>query len=60
MSPTHSFCIFRFYDPTSSMLEFPIQVQIMSQGAKKPPPLILKALASLTTCRGLILGQSLI
>ena len=44
----------------SSMLEFPIQVQIMSQGPKKPPPLILKALASLTTCSGLILGQLLI
>lgn len=60
MSLTHSFYIFRFYDPMSSMLEFPIQVQIMSQGPRKPPPLILKALASLTTCSGLILGQLLI
>ncbi|XP_076293704.1 cilia- and flagella-associated protein 74 [Lasioglossum baleicum] len=43
------------YDPVSSMLEFPVQVQTGSREAEKPPPLILKVLATLTTCRGLIL-----
>ncbi|KAK1124219.1 hypothetical protein K0M31_006594 [Melipona bicolor] len=45
----------RFYEPISNMLEFPIQVQIMSQGSEKPPPLMLKVLATLTTSRGLTL-----
>ncbi|KZC08651.1 hypothetical protein WN55_11236 [Dufourea novaeangliae] len=41
----------RYYDATSSILEFPLHVQILTQKEEKPPPLILKVLASLTTFR---------
>ncbi|XP_078034310.1 cilia- and flagella-associated protein 74 [Augochlora pura] len=44
-----------FYDPVSSMLKFPLQVQMIVHDEDKPPPLILKVLATLTTCHGLIL-----
>lgn len=49
---------FRFYNPLSNILEFPIKVQILSQDLEKPPPLIMKTVASLTPCNGLILGTS--
>ncbi|KOC68528.1 hypothetical protein WH47_06319 [Habropoda laboriosa] len=45
----------RFYDRLSNMLEFPLQVQIISQDQENPPPLILKVLATLTTCHALVL-----
>ncbi|KAG6794591.1 hypothetical protein HZU73_10156 [Apis mellifera caucasica] len=45
----------RFYNPLSNILEFPIKVQILSQDLEKPPPLIMKTVASLTPCNGLIL-----
>ncbi|XP_076182960.1 cilia- and flagella-associated protein 74 [Ptiloglossa arizonensis] len=47
----------RFYDPNSSMLEFPVHVHTVSRDTEKPPPIVLKTLASLTTCRGLVLGR---
>lgn len=52
------FFSFRFYNPLSNILEFPIKVQILSQDLEKPPPLIMKTVASLTPCNGLILGTS--
>lgn len=48
--------ILRFYDRVSKILEFPIHVQILSRDSEQPPPLILKVLAHLTTCQGLVLG----
>ncbi|XP_031772816.1 uncharacterized protein LOC105735695 [Apis florea] len=46
----------RFYNPVSNILEFPIKVQILSQDSQeRPPPLIMKTIASLTPCNGLIL-----
>ncbi|XP_031364174.1 uncharacterized protein LOC116184991 [Apis dorsata] len=47
----------RFYNPVSNILEFPIKVQILSQDSERPPPLIMKTIASLTPCNGLILGM---
>ncbi|XP_076390598.1 cilia- and flagella-associated protein 74 [Megachile rotundata] len=48
----------RFYDRTSKMLEFPIRVQILTRESEQPPPLILKVLATLTTCQSLVLEPS--
>ncbi|CAL7945540.1 unnamed protein product [Xylocopa violacea] len=45
----------RYYDPALNMLEFPIQVQILSEDPEKPPPLLAKILVTLTTCHGLII-----
>lgn len=41
----------------SNILEFPIKVQVLSQDSERPPPLIMKTIASLTPCNGLILGM---
>ncbi|XP_076765106.1 cilia- and flagella-associated protein 74-like [Xylocopa sonorina] len=45
----------RYYNPSLNMLEFPIQVEILSQEPEKPPASIAKILASLTACHGLII-----